>query len=179
MKTTDPTLGSPAIGQPAPGFTLPDLEGVSHALADQRGRIAVIHFWSAECQWCKRTDPALLELAHTWGEPVTLLVVASNANESQELLKEIAARRGLSPVLVDSGQRVADLYGAVTTPHVFIVDHEGILRYQGAFDDVTFRQRTPTRIFVQEAVAALLAGRPPEPAQTPPYGCSLVRFAID
>jgi hypothetical protein len=80
-------------------------------------------------------------------------------------------------VLLDEDHAVADLYGAATTPHFFVVDAEGVLRYAGALDDVTFRQKTPTRQFLAEAVAALLEGRLPDPAQTPGYGCAIVRHA--
>ena len=70
----------------------------------------------------------------------------------------------------------SDLYAAVTTPHPYVLDQDGILRYQGALDDVTFRQRTPTRFYLRQAVEAVLAGHAPEPAQTSPYGCTIVRF---
>jgi hypothetical protein len=63
----------------------------------------------------------------------------------------------------------------VTTPHTFIVDREGILRYRGAVDDVTFRQRKAMRFFLEEAVEALLDGHLPEVAETPAYGCAIVR----
>jgi hypothetical protein len=76
---------------------------------------------------------------------------------------------------VDAQGQVADLYGAITTPHVFILDREGILRYQGAVDNITFRKREATHFFLQEAVEALLAGRLPQPAETPAYGCTIVR----
>jgi len=55
------------------------------------------------------------------------------------------------------------------------VDVAGILRYQGALDDVTFRQREPNRFYVKEVVDALLAGRLPEVASAPAYGCTIVR----
>jgi hypothetical protein len=76
---------------------------------------------------------------------------------------------------VDSDHIVADLYEALITPHVFILDCEGILRYRGAVDDVTFRRREATRFFVQEAVDALLNGHLPELKETPAYGCTIVR----
>ena len=72
-------------------------------------------------------------------------------------------------VLMDTEHIVADLYEAVTTPQVFIIDREGVLRYGGAVDDVSFRQRRPTRFYVDEAVEALLDGRLPAVAQTPAY----------
>jgi hypothetical protein len=58
---------------------------------------------------------------------------------------------------------------------VFVVDRDGILRYRGAVDDITFRQRQATRFFLREAVEALLAGRQPDVGETPAYGCAIVR----
>jgi peroxiredoxin len=164
-------------GEPAPNFSLPDLDGRTHSLADYRGRIVVINFWSAECPHAARTDMELLSYLPDWAERAVALTIASNANESPPLLRQTAAERGLSLVLHDARQQVADLYGAVTTPHVFVVDAEGILCYQGAFDDTSFRQRSPTRSFLRAAVEALLAGSHPAPDQTPPYGCAIVRLA--
>ncbi len=163
---------------PAPGFTLPDLDRKTHSLTDYVGKIVVVNFWSAECPGVKRTDHTLVNCLKIWGDSVVLLPIASNANETPEMLTQVAAERGLSFVLHDTGQRVADIYGVQTTPHLFIIDTEGILRYQGAFDDVTFRQREPTQFYVQQAVESLLTGARPDPAQTPPYGCALVRYTL-
>jgi peroxiredoxin len=162
-------------GELAPDFTLPDLEGTPHALSGYRGRIAVVNFWSAECPWSERADSQLKQWLREWGELVVLLTVASNVNETPELIAGAARQRGLAPVLLDSGCRVADAWGAQTTPHVFVLDESGVLRYQGAVDDVTFRQREPKRFHLKEAVDALLAGRLPEVASTPAYGCTIVR----
>jgi hypothetical protein len=76
---------------------------------------------------------------------------------------------------MDANCFVADLYEAQTTPHVFVIDREGILRYRGAVDDVTFRQRTPARFFLDEAVEALLEGHVPALVESPAYGCTIVR----
>ena len=164
-------------GDLAPDFTLPDLEGTPHSLLDYRGRVVVVNFWSAECPWAERADRLLGQWMMEWGGRVVLLTVASNVNETQELIAEAACQRGLAPVLLDSGCRVADAWDAQTTPHVFVVDESGILRYQGALDDVTFRQREPKRFHVKEAVEALLAGRLPEVDSAPAYGCTVVRDA--
>ena len=164
------------LGQPAPGFTLPDLAGHAHSLAEARGRIAIVNFWSAECGWCERTDAQLLALTQTWGDAATLLPIASNLNEGPALLARVAGQRGLPLVLIDAEHQVADLYGALTTPQLFVIDQDGILRYKGAFDDVTFRQRTPTQNYLRKAVEALLTGRQPDPAQTLSQGCSIVRY---
>jgi hypothetical protein len=76
---------------------------------------------------------------------------------------------------MDANHVVADLYGAVTTPHVFVMDKDGILRYHGAVDDVTFRNRKASRFFLQEAVDSLLDGHLPPLTETPAYGCAIVR----
>ena len=162
-------------GDFAPDFTLSDLDAAPHSLRDYRDQIVVVNFWSAECPWAERADSLLKQWLTGWGGRVILLTVASNANETAELVAEAARQRGLAPVLLDSGCRVADAWSAQTTPHVFIVDEAGVLRYQGALDDVTFRQREAKRFYVKEAVDALLAGRLPEVASTPAYGCTIVR----
>ncbi len=135
----------------------------------------VLYFWSAECPWVARADEVVGGLASGWGERVCVWRVASNANESHEALQTAASERGLSLVLRDEKQDVADRYGVLVTPHFFVLDAQGVVRYSGALDDVTFRQKRPTRSFLAEAVEAILAGHRPDPAATAAYGCALVR----
>jgi peroxiredoxin len=170
----DPVI---AVNQPAPDFTLPNLSGKPHTLSAFQSRVVILNFWSAECPWAVRADENLLPLLEAWQDRVILFSIAANANETAHQLAEAAIVRRVRIVLHDTDRIVADLYGAVTTPHFFVVDSEGILRYQGAFDDVTFRQRVPDQAFLRQAVDAVLAGRQPNPDQTPPYGCTLVRFS--
>ncbi len=159
-------------GQPAPVFHLEDLNGRHIALEDFLERTVLVNFWSAACPWSERTDLTLAD----WQDRVVLLSIAANANEPPDLLRQVARKRGLQVVLRDPSQQIADLYGAETTPHLFLIDAGGILRYQGAVDDVSFRQRTPTRNYIEEAVRAVLnQGRVPV-EETPAYGCAIVRF---
>jgi len=167
------------INSPAPDFELPDLGGALHRLHDCRGKIVIVNFWSCECPHAERTDHAIVAMLVQWSEEVVLLPVASNRIESPEALAEAAKIRRLPLVLVDGEDVVADLYGAQTTPHVFVIDRDGILRYRGAVDDVTFRVRKPTRFFLDEAVEALLVGRLPALVETPAYGCTIVREAVE
>ena len=106
---------------------------------------------------------------------MVLLSIASNRNESAEMVAESAKARRIPQVLIDSEHVVADLYTALTTPHIFILDRDGILRYRGAVDDITFRHREAIRFFVKEAVEALLRGDLPASSETPSYGCAIVR----
>lgn len=163
------------LNQPVPDFELPDLNGKLHRLSDHRGRILIVNFWSCECPHSERIDKAILSMFVQWQDDVAMLTIASNCNETAEALREAAESRRLPNVLHDANCEAADLFGAQTTPHVFILDRDGILRYRGAVDDVTFRQRTPTRFFLNEVVESLLAGQLPALTETPAYGCAIVR----
>ena len=167
------------INGPAPDFELPDLDGTLHRLSDYRGRIVVVNFWSCECPHSERTDHAIMAMIVQWGKEVALLSIASNRIESQQAVMQAAGTRRLPLVLIDRKDIVADLYEAVTTPHIFVIDREGTLRYRGAVDDVAFRIRKPTHFYLDEAVEALLAGRLPALAETPAYGCTIVRDAVE
>jgi peroxiredoxin len=173
--TSQGIIPSMEPGDLVPDFTLPDLDGIPHALSDYRGRVVVVNFWSAECPWSERADKQFKLWLHVWAQCAVLLTIASNANESTQQMAEISRQRSLTPVLLDTGCGLADAWGAQTTPHAFVLDEAGILRYQGAVDDVTFRQHEPKRFYVKEAVDAILAGRLPEIASAPAYGCTIVR----
>jgi hypothetical protein len=86
-------------------------------------------------------------------------------------------KRSLKIVLADTKQRVASLFGVLVIPHVFLIDRHGLLCYQGAFDDTSFRKRTPTRNYLQDALQAVMGGALPDPAKTDPYGCALMKYA--
>lgn len=165
------------VGEPAPNFTLNDLEGRQHSLRDYNGQVVVINFWSAECPWSERTDRKLSQLLAELDDDVLLITIAPNANEPLDMIERGAAERGLKLVLHDVGQRVASGYSAQTTPHIFLIDDRGILRYQGAFDDTSFRQRTATRNYLAGALKAVMNGEEPEDPETIPYGCAIVRYA--
>ncbi len=163
------------LDESAPDFELPDLNGRPHRLGDYRGKIVVVNFWSCECPHSERADQILRAASIRWEKEVVILPIASNRNETIQSLNEISKVRRLSIVLVDVEHSVADLYDAQTTPHIFVIDRNGLLRYRGAVDDATFRQRKPTRFFLDEAVGALLEGRLPALTETPAYGCAIVR----
>jgi peroxiredoxin len=163
------------VKQLIPDFELPDLQGRLHQLSQYRGQIVIVNFWSCECPHSARTDKAILAMFVQWRDDVAMLSIASNRNEDVEAIKTAAEERRLPSVLLDANCRAADLFDAQTTPHVFVIDQEGILRYRGAVDDVTFRQRIPTRFFLDQAVESLLAGRLPALSESPAYGCAIVR----
>ena len=163
------------LNESAPDFELPGLDGKLHRLSDYRGKIVIVNFWSCECPHSERTDRALMAMSVQWAENVAMLSIASNRSESIQSMEEAAKARRLPIVLMDADHLVADLYEAQTTPHVFVIDRDRVLRYRGAVDDVTFRQRKATRFFLDEAVEALLEGHLPALSETPAYGCAIVR----
>ena len=163
------------INEPTPDFELPDPQGNLYRLSDHRGTIVIVNFWSCECPHSERVDAWLIKRLMKWDGDVELLSIAANQNESARSVEEAARARSLPRVLIDTGHVVADIYEAVTTPHVFVVDRDGILRYRGAVDDVTFSQRKATRFFLDEVVESLLNGQLPALTETPAYGCTIVR----
>lgn len=165
------------LNNPAPEFTLPDLDGRIHMLSDYRGRIVIVNFWSAECPHSERVDADITTCLSQWGTEVALLSVASNANEPDGMINGAARGRKIPVLLRDADQSVADRYEALTTPHAFVVDRQGILRYRGAVDDVAFRQRVATRFYLNETIEALLANRLPEITDVQPFGCAIVRYS--
>ncbi len=110
-----------------------------------------------------------------WRNDVVMLSIAANRSENAEALRNAADARRLPTVMIDALCVVADLYEAQTTPHVYVIDRDGILRYRGSVDDMTFRKRTPTRFFLDEAVESLLEGHLPTLTESPAYGCTIVR----
>jgi thiol-disulfide isomerase/thioredoxin len=165
----------PELNRSAPDFELCGLDGRSCRGDAHRGRIVIVNFWSADCPHVERTDASLLAALKRWGAEVILLTIASNGNESPSVLEEAARSRGLPTVLIDAGHIVADAYAAQVTPEVFVVDRAGVLRYRGAVDDTSFRQRVPTRFYLEEAVDALLSDRLPSITEFPAFGCSIIR----
>ncbi len=165
-------------GSPAPDFTLTDvLSGQTVHLADLRGQPVIVDFWSVECPWSRYYDAYFVERAPAWADRgLRLLFIASNATEDAYEMQDLAESLGIThPVLHDRGNVVADAYGVQTTPHCFLIDGEGRIVYQGAVDDRSFHQQVATIPYLDAAVEALLAGRAPSPADTPAYGCALVR----
>jgi peroxiredoxin len=163
------------LNQPVPNFALPDLDGEIHHLGDFRGKIVIVVFWSAECPWSARADKYLIATISQIRDQAQIITIASNVHESAEMIANAARNQRLDLVLRDQGSGLADQFEARTTPHAFVIDRDGVLRYRGAIDDVTFRKREPSRFYVEEAIEALIENRLPQTQETPPYGCAIVR----
>jgi peroxiredoxin len=170
---------SDLINRFAPDFSLPSVNAQRTVLTDLRGSIVVLTFWSADCAWSKRADVMLVYRMVPWeAKGVRVLGIASNTSESETQIRLEVENRGVKyPVLLDVDQTVANAYKARTTPHFFVIDRRGTVRYAGAPDDATFTQVRPHVLYLDKAVNALLENRAPEPAVTTPYGSDIVRPA--
>lgn len=168
-------------GSIAPDFTLVEVvSGQPLSLGALLGTGVVLDFWSVDCPWSRHYDDYFLERAELWAQQgVTLVMIACNAGETIEQMKDMADAYGITnPILLDEGGMVTDAYGAQTTPHVFVLDGTGQVIYQGAVDDRTFRQPEPTINYLDAAVEALIAGQAPAIGDTPAYGCQIVRRGL-
>jgi peroxiredoxin len=186
------TLASAAlaveINKPAPDFSATDINGKTVKLSDFKGRIVVIESYNSDCPFCRNqyatgaTQDLQKELAAK--DVVWLLVNSVNANHPNHRTPEQAQKEWSSEKIAatawldDSSGAIGRLYAMKTTPHVFVVDKNGTLVYDGAIDDKPDPKHNPrtARNYVREAVDALIAGKPVEVSQTKPYGCS-VKYA--
>lgn len=164
------------LNQTAPDFELATLDGDTHQLRDYRGQVVVVDFWSAECPISRRYDAYFNEFVERFDdEDVVLLAVDSNAYDDDTIAEALTERDLHFPVLRDSGNAIADAYGAQTTPHAFVVDPDGVLRFRGHVDDRSWNQDEATTDYLSDVVEALLSGEEPPVTERPAYGCTINR----
>ena len=174
-----------SIGQPAPDFELPGVDGRNQRLSDFDGcRLLVVVFSCNHCPYVVGSEERMIKFALTYA-PKGVAFVAVNSNETEnhptdsfEHMVERAREKNFPfPYLRDETQEIALAYGALRTPHYFVFDKDESgrrrLRYTGRMDD---NPRTPGAQKTHEladAVDALLAGRRPPVEVTNPIGCNV------
>ncbi len=169
------------LGKQITPFTLADTHGKPVALTDFQDRKAVvIVFIGTECPIGNAFLPTLARLNATYApRGVQFLAVNANRQDTPERIAEHARKYGIPfPVLKDTGNRVADRFGARRTPEAFVLDAERRIRYQGRIDDqfgVGYRGTHPTHRDLADALDALLAGKPIARPTTPVAGCLIAR----
>lgn len=176
----------PGIGEPAPGFTLADTRGATHALEQYRGSWVVLEWFNHGCPYVRkhyRTGNIPGQQEKWRGEGVVWLTVVSSApgrqgHDEGQALEARAEEMGshATAILLDPDGSVGRAYGARTTPHMFLIDPEGALVYMGGIDDVpTSRDEDLARAtqLVDQALTEATAGRPISVPTSRPYGCSV------
>lgn len=173
------------IGETAPAFTLNDVDGKAVNLADYKGKIVVLEWFNPECPFIlkhHKVNTTFNTLHEQYSSKnVVFLAINSSAEGKQgygaKLNKEKAAEFKMAyPILMDSDGKVGKMYGAKTTPHVFVIGTDGKLAYEGAIDNDKNITKPGNVSYVKEALDAIIAGKKVEKTQTEPYGCG-VKYA--
>jgi peroxiredoxin len=176
----------PEIGKPAPAFTAVDSNGKSHALSDFKGKTVILEWTNDGCPYVKKHYGAgnmqKIQKDLTAEGAVWLSIISSAPGKQGHVdgkgANALVASQGSAPtaVLLDPTGKVGKLYEAQTTPHMYVIDGKGVLRYMGAIDDQPNTDASTiakARNYVREAFAAVKAGKPVAATATDPYGCSV------
>lgn len=175
-------------GEPAPSFLGLDSEGQSVALADFAGKTVVLEWTNDGCPFVQKhyaTPPSnmqTLQSAAASDDVVWLSVISSapgkQGHVSGTQANALTASRDATPahVILDPSGDIGRLYGAKTTPHMFVIAPDGTLAYEGAIDSKPSARvsdiDTATN-YVRAALTSVAAGEPVEIASSKPYGCSV------
>lgn len=175
----DPNPKTYVIGDKAEDFSLRNIDGRMVALADYpEAKGFIVVFTCNHCPYAQLYEQRLIDL-HKKFSPRGFPVIAINPNapeiypeDSFEEMKIRAAEKRFPFVyLLDSAQTVFPKFGALRTPHVFILDKNLIVRYIGAIDDCPETASGVQRKYVDSAVTAMLRGERPHPDFTRAIGC--------
>lgn len=173
------------LGKPAPAFALKDADGKEHDLAKLKGKRVVLEWFNPECPFVvgNHTKGSLKSFGNeVQQDGVVFLAINSGAPGKQghgvDKNVEMAHEWKMEyPVLFDESGEVGRMYGAKTTPHMFVIDEEGVLVYKGAIDNAPRGEPAegePMINYVERALADLDSeGGKVKIAETAPYGCSV------
>ena len=169
-----------ALGANAPEFSLVNAaDGKTVAMKPADGNLKVVVFTCNGCPYAKAFEPRIIEIAKRFGpKGVRFYAVNPNDDEKYEIetlanMKARAAEKEYPfPYLKDGDSKVAHAYGARVTPHVFVVDGQGVVRYRGYVDDSAKPEERKTT-GLTDALNSLLNGRDIANAETRAFGCTI------
>jgi len=170
------------VGEQAPDFTLKGVDGKEHKLSEytKDGKIVVLEWFNPRCPWVKLHHSDNKTMAETYAKykdkDVVWLAINSGSPNSGTSGVELNAKAKKDwniqyPLLVDTTSEVGRLYGAKTTPHMYVIDKDGILAYKGAID--ADRYKPGSENHVANALEQLIAGESVVVKETRSYGCSV------
>lgn len=164
----------------ATDFTLADQHGKEVSLSDFAGKTVVLEWINPDCPFVQRhyKSDTMTNLAAKWGEKevVWLAINSTHYMGAEDNLKFAMAHGIEYPILADPTGEVGRAYEAVTTPHMYVIDGEGNIVYNGAIDDDKRGSSKSPKNYVDAALASATGGSAVEEANTKPYGCS-VKYA--
>lgn len=181
-----PAFAAPKTGEAAPDFTLKGVDGKDYKLSSFKGKTVVLEWFNNDCPYVKKhydsKNMQNLQKAQTGKGVVWFSIISSKkgseGNVDAEGGKAVMQERGMAStaLLLDETGSVGKLYGAKTTPHMFVVDKGGKVAYQGAIDDrpsASPKSLDGAMNYVLTALTSLEKGEPVKTASTTPYGCSV------
>ena len=177
------------VGQAAPEFSATDALGKSHKLSDFKGKLVVLEWTNPGCpfvvkHYSKEGGGNMQALQKEFtAKGVVWLSINSTHKQAADYLEPAklmawkAEKNGAAnAMLIDDSGKVGQLYGAKTTPHMYIVNPQGMLVYAGAIDSVPSARvddiKTATN-YVRQGLTEALGGKAISTASTRPYGCSV------
>jgi peroxiredoxin len=174
------------VGAPAPEFSAKDALGKTHNLKDYKGKHVVLEWYNKDCPYVKKhyNSGNMQKLQNTYGKKgvVWLTLISSKPGAQGHLApKEAAvnakkAKLASKALLLDSDGQVGKLYDAKVTPHMFVINPDGLLVYNGAIDDNDSSDPkviSDSKNFVAAALDASMKGEKIAVASSTPYGCGI------
>jgi peroxiredoxin len=172
------------VGRPAPNFTLKDTDGKEHQLSNYiaQGKVVVLEWFNPDCPFVKRhhaQSKTMVDLSAAYKDKgVVWLAINSGApgNQGAGLERNAKAKKEYDmdyPILLDESGVTGRMYGAKTTPHMFVIGKDGILLYAGAIDDDPRGTKADRVNYVERALASCVTGQPVAKNHSDSYGCSV------
>ncbi|HVJ62827.1 MAG TPA: thioredoxin family protein [Tahibacter sp.] len=181
-----PVFAKAVVGDTAPAFTLTDSNGKARSLAEFKGKTVVLEWTNAECPFVKKhygSGNMQAQQKEAAGEGVVWLTINSGAPGKQGAVDGAGANAVIktsggaqSAYLLDPDGKVGHEYGAKTTPHMYVIDGEGKLRYMGGIDSIQSADQADVpkaTQYVRQALAELKGGKAVSVSTSQPYGCSV------
>tara|TARA_Y100001934_G_scaffold277534_1_gene376574 strand:+ start:489 stop:1085 length:597 start_codon:yes stop_codon:yes gene_type:complete len=170
-------VASRLVGEQAPNFTLVDSAGKKHVLNSYRGKTVVLEWTNPKCPFVVRhyDSETMKKLAEAFASNSFIwLAIDSSYYANTKTSADWAVKYGHTyPTLLDMNGKVGRLYQAKTTPHMFVIDSNGIVRYEGAIDSDPWGNSATSTNYVANALQSLRDGKSIQPNFTKAYGCSV------
>lgn len=170
------------VGQPAPEFTLVDCTGKKHTLSDQKDKVVVLEWVNQECPWSLKAVPVMKDLRKKYADKgvVWIGIDSTASRKPDDNIKYIKDKELDFPILMDNDGKVGRLYGAKTTPHIYVIK-KGVLVYMGGLHNDQYERKPAAefRNYLDDALTAVLAGKDVPMTETTPWGCAVKYKASD
>jgi peroxiredoxin len=173
-------------GAAAPQFTGTDANGRTVRLSDYAGKVVVLEWTNHQCPYVRKhygSGNMQSVQADAKAQGVVWLSIVSSApgkegHVTAEQARQLQSEQKAVPaaVILDPTGAIGRAYSAKTSPHMFVIDAQQRIVYQGAIDDkptADVASLKGARNYVREALAHVKAGKPVAEAETTPYGCSV------